>query len=221
VRTVIGEDELLFREGLALLLHEGGFNVVAQAADAGELLRKVQGHRPELVVTDVRMPPRNADDGLRAAIEIRRRFPGTAVVALSHHIVTEAAIELIGDRAEGVGYLLKERVADLDEFLSSIRRVAAGGSALDPEVVARLVGRGRDPLRELSPREREVLELMAQGRSNHGIGQALVISDDAVEKHVRSILSKLGIRIDVHDHRRVIAVLTYLRAAAGTSYRQP
>lgn len=218
MRTVIGEDELLFREGLGRLLREGGFDVVAQAADADELVRKVHGHRPALVVTDVRMPPRNTDDGLRAALEIRRRFPSTAIVALSHHIATEAALELIGDRAEGVGYLLKERVADLEGFLDSVRRVAAGGSALDPEVVARLVGRGRDPLRQLSPREREVLALMAEGRSNHGIGHALVITDDAVEKHVRSILHKLDIRVDVSDHRRVIAVLTYLRAAGALKY---
>jgi DNA-binding NarL/FixJ family response regulator len=215
---VIGENEVLFREGLARLLHEGGFDVVAQAIDADDLLRKVHGHRPALVVTDVRMPPRDTDDGLRAALEIRRRFPNTAVVALSHHIATEAAIELIGDRADGIGYLLKERVADLEEFLESIRRVAAGGSALDPEVVARLVGRGRDPLRELSARERQVLALMAEGRSNHGIARALVITDDAVEKHVRSILRKLDIHIDVLDHRRVIAVLTHLKSAGGMSY---
>lgn len=215
MRTVIGENELLFREGLARLLRDGGFDVVAQAIDADDLLRKVHGHKPALVVTDVRMPPRDADDGLRAALEIRRRYPGTAVVALSHHIATDAAIDLIGDRAEGVGYLLKERVADLEEFLDNIRRVAAGGSALDPEVVARLVGRGRDPLRDLSVRERQVLALMAEGRSNHGIAQALVITDYAVEKHVRSILRKLNIRIDALDHRRVIAVLTHLRAQAA------
>jgi DNA-binding NarL/FixJ family response regulator len=219
VRAVIGEDELLFREGLVRLLREGGFDVVAQAADAPELVRKVHGHRPSLVVTDVRMPPHHGDDGLRAALEIRRRFPRTAVVALSHHIATEAALELIGERAEGVGYLLKTRVADLDGFLESIRRVAAGGSALDPEVVARLVGRGHDPLRELTAREREVLTQMAEGRSNQGIAEALVVTENAVEKHVRSILQKLGIRVDPTAHRRVIAVLTYLRAAGSLGYR--
>jgi len=219
LRTVIGEDELLFREGLERLLCEGGFDVVAQAADAEELVRKVHAHRPALVVTDVRMPPHNTDDGLRAALEIRRRLPSTAIVALSHHIATEAALELIGDRAEGIGYLLKERVADLEGFLDGVRRVAAGGSALDPEVVARLVGRGPDPLQQLSPREREVLALMAEGCSNHGIGQALVVTDDAVEKHVRSILRKLDIRVEASDHRRVIAVLTFLRAAGRLKYR--
>ena len=219
MRAVIAEDELLFRAGLARLLTEGGFDVAGQAADAEDLVRKVGAHRPDVVVTDVRMPPGNADDGLRAAIRIRRRFPGTAVVVLSHYVAARPALELIGDNAEGVGYLLKDRVNDLDHFVESVRRVAAGGSALDPEVIARLLGRRPDPLEELTAREREVLALMAEGRSNSGIAEALVVTEDAVEKHVRSILRKLGIPPAAGDHRRVLAVLSFLRGKPSRQYR--
>ena len=216
MRAVIAEDELLFRAGLARLLTEGGFNVAGQAADAEDLVRKVGAHRPDVVVTDVRMPPGNTDDGLRAAIEVRRRFAGTAVFALSHYVATRPALELIGDNAEGVGYLLKDRVGDLDHFVAAVRRVAAGGSALDPEVVSRLLGRRPDPLGALTAREREVLALMAEGRSNRGIAEGLVVTEDAVEKHVRSILRKLSIPPAAGDHRRVLAVLSFLRGAPAT-----
>jgi DNA-binding NarL/FixJ family response regulator len=215
---VIGEDEALFREGLARLLKDEGFEVVAQAADAQELVRKVEGHRPDVVIADVRMPPDGTDDGLRAALEIRARHPETAVLVLSQYVAERPALDLIGDRAEGVGYLLKERVADLDRFCDALRRVAEGGSALDPEVVARLLGSRRDdPLAELTAREREVLALMAEGRSNKGIAEQLVVTEYAVEKHVRSILQKLGIAIAPADHRRVLAVLSYLKRPPGSS----
>jgi DNA-binding NarL/FixJ family response regulator len=216
VRAVIAEDELLFRAGLARLLTEGGIEVVAQAGDAEDMVRKVGAHRPDVVVTDVRMPPGNTDDGLRAAIEVRRRFSGTAVFALSHYVAARPALELIGDNAEGVGYLLKDRVGDLDHFVAAVRRVAAGGSALDPEVVSRLLGRRPDPLGALTAREREVLALMAEGRSNRGIAEGLVVTEDAVEKHVRSILRKLSIPPAARDHRRVLAVLSFLRGAPAT-----
>jgi DNA-binding NarL/FixJ family response regulator len=210
MRVVIGEDQALFRAGLARLLSDSGFDVVAEAADAPELLRKVAGYRPEVVVTDVRMPPGNTDDGLRAAREVRTRFPGTAVVVLSQYVVERAAVELIGDDAAGVGYLLKDRVRDIDAFVEAIRRVAAGGSALDPEIVSRMLGRDRDPFKDLTPRERQVLALMAEGRSNQGIGEALVVTDHAVEKHVTSIMRKLDIATGPGEHRRVLAVLAYL-----------
>ena len=216
MRAVIAEDELLFRAGLARLLTEAGIEVVAQAGDADDMVRKVGAHRPDVVVTDVRMPPGNTDDGLRAAIEVRRRFSGTAVFALSHYVAARPALELIGDNAEGVGYLLKDRVGDLDHFVAAVRRVAAGGSALDPEVVSRLLGRRPDPLGALTAREREVLALMAEGRSNRGIAEGLVVTEDAVEKHVRSILRKLSIPPAARDHRRVLAVLSFLRGAPAT-----
>jgi DNA-binding NarL/FixJ family response regulator len=211
MRAVIAEDELLFRAGLVRLLTESGIDVVGQAADADDLVRKVGAHRPDVVVTDVRMPPGNTDDGLRAAISVRRRFPGTAVVALSHYVAARPALELIGDDAAGVGYLLKDRISDLDQFVAAVRRVASGGSALDPEVVSRLLGRRPDPLGALTAREREVLALMAEGRSNRGIAGALIVTEDAVEKHVRSILRKLSIPPAAGDHRRVLAVLSFLR----------
>jgi DNA-binding NarL/FixJ family response regulator len=212
MRVVIGEDDALFRAGIARLLGDAGFEVVAQAADAPELVRKVAAHRPDVVITDVRMPPRHADDGLRAAIEIRSRFPGTAVLVLSQYVVERAAVELIGDSAAGVGYLLKDRVADLDAFVDAARRVASGGSALDPDVVSRMLGRRHDPLAELSAREREVLALMAEGRSNQGIAERLVVTEHAVEKHVGSILRKLDIASGRGEHRRVLAVLTFLQS---------
>ena len=214
MRVVIGEDQALFREGLARLLTESGFEVVAQAGDATELLRKVGAHRPGVVVTDVRMPPDHTDDGLRAAQEIRARYPGTAVLVLSQYVVERAALELIGEMPAGVGYLLKDRVRDLDGFIDAIRRVATGGSALDPEVVGRLIGRRQDPLEVLTDREREVLILMAEGRSNQGIAGRLVVTDHAVEKHVNNILRKLNIRPGPGEHRRVLAVLAFLRTAA-------
>jgi DNA-binding NarL/FixJ family response regulator len=214
LRIVIGEDDVLFREGLVRLLAEDGHDVVAQAGDAADLLRKVNGHRPDVVVTDVRMPPEHRDDGLRAAIEIRRRFRDMGVLVLSQYVAEEAALELIGDQADGVGYLLKHRVADLDHFVDAVRRVGRGGSALDPEVVSRLLNRGRsDPLASLSAREREVLLLMAEGHSNRGIATILVVTEDANENHVKSILRKLDLPPTVNQHRRVLAVLAYRRSA--------
>ncbi len=216
MRVVIGEDQALFRQGMVRLLSDEGFEVVGEAADADELVRKVGAHRPDMVVTDVRMPPTNTDDGLRAALEVRARFPATAVLVLSQYVAERSALDLIADNAEGVGYLLKDRVADIERFVEAMHRVAEGGSALDPEVVSSLLGRRRDdPLDELSPREREVLSLMAEGRSNHGIAEQLVVTERAVAKHVRSILQKLHIPINPSDHRRVLAVLAYLRARAG------
>jgi DNA-binding NarL/FixJ family response regulator len=214
MRVVIGEDQALFREGLARLLTEAGFAVVGQAVDATELLAAVEARRPDVVITDVRMPPDHTDDGLRAAREIRTRFPGTAVLVLSQYVVERAALELIGESPSGVGYLLKDRVRDIDAFTDAIQRVAAGGSALDPDVVGRLIGRRQDPLAVLTKREREVLALMAEGGSNQGIAERLVVTDHAVEKHVNSILRKLGIGADPGEHRRVLAVLAFLRTAA-------
>jgi DNA-binding NarL/FixJ family response regulator len=216
VRVLIGEDDALYREGLVRLLAEAGYDVVAQARDADEVRRKVAGHRPDIVVCDVRMPPNGADDGLRAAIDIRRRFPATAVLVLSQYVAQRPALELIGDSAEGVGYLLKDRVTDLDQFLEAVRRVAAGGSALDPQIVAALLQRNRrGPLDELTPREREVLALMAAGHSNQGIAERLVVTEHSVVKHVGNILRKLDIPASTDGHRRVLAVLTYLRASDG------
>jgi DNA-binding NarL/FixJ family response regulator len=214
--VVIGEDQALFRQGMVRLLSDEGFEVVAEAADADELLRKVQAHRPDVVVTDVRMPPSNTDDGLRAALEIRTRFPDIAVVVLSQYVAERSALDLIADNPGGVGYLLKDRVGDIDRFAEAIRRVAEGGSALDPEVVSGLLGRHRDdPLEELSVREREVLSLMAEGRSNQGIAEELVVTEHAIGKHVRSILQKLDLPLVPSDHRRVLAVLAYLKSRAG------
>jgi DNA-binding NarL/FixJ family response regulator len=214
MRVVIGEDESLYREGLIRLLTEAGYSVVAVAEAADELVRNVAGHRPDIVVTDVRMPPNQGDDGLRAAITIRERFPGTAVLVLSQYVAQRSAIELFGRSAEGVGYLLKDRVADLEQFVEAVRRVARGGSALDPAVVRNLLsGAHSDPLEELTPREREVLTLLAAGRSNRGVAEALVVTEDAVEKHVRSIFRKLEIPVSATDHRRVLAVLAFLDRA--------
>lgn len=213
VRVVIAEDQALLREGMARLLGDDGFEVVAQAADAEDLLRKVGAHRPDVVVTDVRMPPTHTDEGLRAAREIRERFPGTGVLVLSQYVAEDPALDLVAEGAEGIGYLLKDRVADIDRFCEAVRRVGEGGSALDPEVVSRLLGRQRDdPLDELNAREREVLALMAEGRSNHGIAEQLVVTDYAVEKHVRGVMRKLGLADAPGDHRRVLAVIAYLKA---------
>jgi len=215
LRVVVGEDDVLLREGIGRLLTEEGFEVVAQAGDAEDLLRKALAHHPDVVVTDVQMPPRREDDGLRAALELRRRRPDTGVLVLSQHYEPEYVVDLIGDRPEGVGYLLKERVGDVDAFMQAVRRVGSGGSALDPEVVGRLLGRRRSagPLDTLSAREREVLAEMAEGKSNQGIADALCVSEAAVEKHVTGIFSKLGLGPTPTGHRRVLAVLTYLRNA--------
>ncbi len=213
MRVVIAEDHALLRAGLARLLEDAGHEVVAQAADAEDLLRKVRAHRPDVAVTDIRMPPGHSDEGLRAALAIRRELPGTGVLVLSQYVDEAYAFELLSGSTEGVGYLLKDRIADVDALLDGVRRVAAGGSALDPEVVAHLLGRRRrdDPLTTLTPREREVLALMAEGRSNRAIAEALVVTERAVEKHVTSIFAKLGLPVTAGDHRRVLAVLTFLR----------
>ncbi len=213
MRVVIAEDHALLRAGLARLLEDAGHEVVAQAADAEDLLRKVRAHRPDVAVTDIRMPPGHSDEGLRAALAIRRELPGTGVLVLSQYVDEAYAFELLSGSTEGVGYLLKDRIADVDALLDGVRRVAAGDSALDPEVVAHLLGRRRrdDPLTTLTPREREVLALMAEGRSNRAIAEALVVTERAVEKHVTSIFAKLGLPATAGDHRRVLAVLTFLR----------
>jgi DNA-binding NarL/FixJ family response regulator len=213
MRVVIGEDQALLREGVVRLLVDAGFEVVAEAADAPDLVRKVGAHKPDVAIIDVQMPPDNTDDGLRAALEIRAHQPGVGVLVLSQFAEERYALDLIGESAEGVGYLLKDRVADFADFADAVRRVASGGTALDPTVVSRMLGRRRrdDPLVELTPREREVLELMAGGRSNRGIAEVLVVTPNAVEKHVTSIFSKLGVGEAPEDHRRVLAVLTFLR----------
>lgn len=214
MRVVVADDSVLLREGIVRLLEESGFDVVAQAGDAEDLLRKVGAHKPDVAIVDIRMPPTNTDDGLRAAIEIRATHPDTGVLVLSQYVEEGYALDLVADTAGGVGYLLKDRVADVDRFVESVKRVAEGGSALDPEVVSQLLGRARreDPLAELTPREREVLSLMAEGRSNHAVSDQLVITERAVEKHVTSIFGKLGLTPAPEDHRRVLAVLTFLRS---------
>ncbi len=214
LRVVLADDSLLLREGVARLLGEAGFEVVAQAGDAEDLMRKVKAHKPDVAVVDVKMPPTHTDEGVRAAREIRAAFPDMGVLVLSQYIEESYAIDLLSEGAEGVGYLLKDRVADLDRFSDAVRRVAEGGSALDPEVVSQMLGRRRrdDPLSAITPREREVLEQMAEGRSNGAIAETLVVTERAVEKHVTSIFSKLGLIPAAEDHRRVLAVLTYLRS---------
>ena len=213
MRVVLADDSILLREGVARLLEEAGLEVVAQAGDAEDLLRKVGAHKPDVAIVDVRMPPTHTDEGLRAAAEIRDKHPDTGVLVLSQYIEEAYAMELLSSNAEGVGYLLKDRVADLERFIDAVRRVGEGGSALDPEVVSRLLGRRRqeDPLAEISPRERQVLSLMAEGRSNHAIATELVVTERAVEKHVTSIFVKLGLPAASEDHRRVLAVLAFLR----------
>jgi DNA-binding NarL/FixJ family response regulator len=216
VRVVLGEDDILLREGIARLLDEAGFEVVAQAGDADDLLRKTLAHRPDVAVVDIQMPPGSGDDGLRAALQVRDRLPETGVLLLSQYYDDTYALDLIGDSAEGVGYLLKERVGEVGAFTDAVARVAAGGSALDPEVVGRMLGRRRreGPLDDLTTRERDVLAQLAEGRSNHGIAEALVISNASVEKHVTSIFQKLGLKTSPTGHRRVLAALTYLRESA-------
>jgi DNA-binding NarL/FixJ family response regulator len=211
--VVVGEDEPLIREGIVRVLQEAGLDVVGVAGDAEDLVRKADAHRPDVVITDIQMPPDLTDDGLRAAQRIRTSQPEVGVVVLSQFLEDRYALELVGDRAQGVGYLLKDRVGDLDLFIDAIRRVAGGGSALDPEVVQRMVGRRREdgPLDRLTPRDREVLALMAEGRSNRGIAEELVVTVAAVERHVTAIFSELGLRQVPEDHRRVLAVLQYLQ----------
>jgi DNA-binding NarL/FixJ family response regulator len=213
LRVVVGEDQPLVREGLVRVLESGGFEVVGVAADGPDLVRKAGAHKPDVVVTDIQMPPDLTDDGLRAALEIRALRPETGVLVLSQFLEDRYALDLVGDRAEGVGYLLKDRVGDLHVFLDAVRRVAGGGSALDPEVVQRMVGRRREgsPIDDLTPRERAVMALMAEGRSNQGIADELIVTVAAVERHVTSIFSKLGLRAVPEDHRRVLAVLEYLK----------
>jgi DNA-binding NarL/FixJ family response regulator len=218
LRVVIGEDDVLLREGIARILTEAGLDVVAQAGDATDLLRKGLAHRPSVVIADVNMPPGHDDDGLQAAIELRHQRPEIGVLVLSQYYEERYAVDLIGDRADGVGYLLKERVGDVESFIDAVTRVAAGGSALDPEVVGRMLGRRqRDgPLDLLSPRERDVLGAMAEGKSNRGIAQTLLVSQAAVEKHVTSIFHKLKLDPAQTEHRRVLAVLAYLRDPASS-----
>jgi len=213
LRVVVGEDQPIVREGIVRVLEREGFEVVGVAGDAPDLLRKVRAHKPDVVVTDIQMPPDHTDDGLRAAKEIRESQPEVGVMVLSQFLEDEYALDLVGERAEGVGYMLKEKVGDVAMFTDAVRRVAGGGSALDPEVVSLLVGRRRhnSPLDDLTKREREVLELMAEGRSNSGIAEELFVSVPAIERHVTSIFDKLGLRQTPEQHRRVTAVLRYLQ----------
>jgi DNA-binding NarL/FixJ family response regulator len=212
VRVVIADDSVLLREGIARLLEDAGFEVVGQAENADQLLLKVRSYSPDVAIVDIRMPPTHTDEGLRAAHEIRERHPRTAVLVLSQYVEPGYAMELLAESAEGVGYLLKDRVSDIADFTAAVKRVAEGGSALDPTVVSHLVGRNRrnDPLADLTPRESEVLSLMAEGRSNQGIADRLVITERAVEKHVTSIFGKLRLPAAAEDHRRVLAVLAFL-----------
>jgi DNA-binding NarL/FixJ family response regulator len=213
MRVVIADDSMLLREGVARLLVEAGFDVVGRAADADELMLEVADKAPDVAIVDIRMPPTHTDEGLRAARQLRSLYPGLGVLVLSQYVRPSYALELLADDASGVGYLLKDRVSDVNDLSDAVHRVGEGGSVLDPSVVAQLVGRhrrGDDPIDDLSEREREVLALMAEGRSNRAIGQRLFISDRTVEKHVKSIFMKLNISSTSDDHRRVLAVLAYL-----------
>jgi DNA-binding NarL/FixJ family response regulator len=214
MRVVVADDSVLMREGIVRLLEEAGFEVVAQAGDAEDLMRKVRAHKPDVAVVDIRMPPTNTDDGLRAALELRAELPETGVLVLSQYVEEGYAVDLLSEGGEGVGYLLKDRVGDVRLFTDAVVRVAEGGSALDPEVVSHMLKRKRkeDPLEELTPREREVLALMAEGRSNKAVAEQLVVTERAIEKHVTSIFGKLRLSAAPEDHRRVLAVLAYLRA---------
>ena len=214
MRVVLADDTMILREGVARLLGEAGFDVVGQAGTAEELIASVGEQRPEVAIVDLRMPPTHTDEGIQAALAIRAQHPGTGVLVLSQHADVGLAMKLLEHGADGVGYLLKDRVADLEDFADAIRRVANGGSALDPSIVSQLLSKRRDtgPMDDITPREREVLELMAEGRSNQGIAERLDISERGVQKHVTSIFDKLGIPAGTDDHRRVLAVLTFLRA---------
>jgi DNA-binding NarL/FixJ family response regulator len=214
IRVLVGEDQPIVREGIVHVLTDSGFEVVGTAADAHELVRKARLDRPDVVVTDIQMPPDHTDDGLRAALEIRAAEPGTGVLVLSQFLEDRYAFDLVADGAQGVGYLLKEKVGDLRVFTDAVRRVAEGGSALDPDVVARLVGRRRrsSPIDSLTKRETEVLSLIAEGRSNAGVARELVVTVAAVERHVTSIFDKLGLSRSPDQHRRVLAVLNYLQS---------
>jgi DNA-binding NarL/FixJ family response regulator len=213
VRVVIADDSRLVREGIAAMLTRAGIDVTAQAASADELLREVADHEPDVAIVDIRMPPSFSDEGLRAAHELRARHPRMGIVILSQHVETGTAARLLAESPRGLGYLLKDRVEDIAEFADVLRRVAAGGSALDPEVVARLLAGARDagPLASLTAREREVLALLAEGRSNRAIGEQLALSGRGVQKHVTAVFTKLGLTADEDDNRRVLAVLEYLR----------
>jgi len=212
LRVAIAEDTVLLREGIARLLEEAGFEIVGQSSTADDLLLKVRSYHPDVAIIDIRMPPTHTDEGLRAAKTIRDKHPDVGVLVLSEYLEPAYAMEVISDNAEGVGYLLKQRVSELDDFASAVRRVAEGGSALDPAIVTQLVGRRRrdDPISNLTPREREVLELMAEGRSNQAIAERLVVTERAVEKHVTNIFGKLKLSATPEDHRRVLAVLAFL-----------
>ena len=212
VRVVIADDSVLFREGIAQLLQRAGFEVAGQSGTAEDLMLKVRSYEPDVSIVDIRMPPTHTDEGMRAAREIRERHPEVGVLVLSQYVEAPYMMELLQGDIAGVGYLLKDRIRDVGEFADAVRRVADGGSAFDPSVVSRLVGRrqGEDPLDSLTPRELEVLELMAQGRSNQAIAERLVVTSGAVEKHVRSIFGKLSLPVSGEDHRRVLAVITYL-----------
>jgi DNA-binding NarL/FixJ family response regulator len=211
MRIVIAEDSVLLRDGLTRMLTDAGFEVVAAVPDADQLLKAVAGHQPDLAVIDVRMPPTHTDEGIRAALVIRRQFPEVALLVLSQYVEESYATDLLSAATSSVGYLLKDRVAQVGDFLDAVRRVAAGGTALDPEVVAQLLVRRRDdPMSRLTPRELQVLRLMAEGRSNHGIVAALKVSPSAVEKYVTNIFTKLDLPPTGTDHRRVLAVLRYL-----------
>lgn len=213
LKVVVAEDSVLLREGLCRLLEDSGFEVAGQAGDAEDLIRKVGAHKPDVAVIDVRMPPTHTDEGLRAAQAIRQAHPAIGILVLSQHVHARYAIELLSSGTDGVGYLLKERVADLDELSASVRRVGQGGSVLDPAVVSQLVGRRRqpdNPLEQLTEREREVLALMAEGRSNKAIADRLFVSEHTVEKHIKNIFATLRLPLSPDDHRRVLAVVTYL-----------
>lgn len=213
MRAVIAEDSVLLRIGLVKVLEMAGFEVAAETGDAEALLAAVAAHEPDLALVDVRMPPGFTDEGVRAALMIRQQWPGTSVLMLSQHVEERYAADLLASRTGGIGYLLKQRVADVEEFIDALKRVAAGGTALDPQVVSQLLlrrGGGIDPLERLTPREREVLALMAEGRSNAGIAAQLVISESAVAKHINNILAKLDLPQADGDHRRVLAVLRFL-----------
>jgi DNA-binding NarL/FixJ family response regulator len=212
----VAEDSVIIREGLVRLLTEAGFDVVGQAGDGAELQRQVDTHRPDVAIVDIRMPPTHTDEGLRAARELRRRYPGLGVLVLSQHVRPSYAFELLSEGTDGIGYLLKDRVSDLEELAEGVRRVGGGGSVLDPSVVAQLVNRrkmGNDPVDELTERELEVLGLMAEGRSNKAVADRLFITEHTVEKHVQNIFAKLRIPATTDDHRRVLAVLTFLNSS--------